>query len=185
MNVTSIFALHTSSTRRTGKPRLLVAEDDCELRRFLQELLMPFYEVEAVADGELAWSAVQRTVPALLLTDLQMPNLDGLGLTQRVRAQPQLARLPIILLTACNDEELPLLGVAKGVNDILLKPFRCTELLACLQAAIVTHPSSKPAACRWQKRRGSLRRHLPTQTSVDPTYEPARFRTNPAYPRGR
>ena len=60
-----------------AKPRLMVAEDDLGMRRFLEDLLEPLYAVETAADGEQAWSAMQCTVPALLLTDLQMPNLDS------------------------------------------------------------------------------------------------------------
>ena len=169
---------------RSAKLRLVVAEDDPVLRDFLCDLLAPFYEVEAAADGEAAWIAVQRTAPALLLTDLQMPILDGLGLIRRVRAQPRLALVPIILLTACNDEELPLLGAATGANDILLKPFRCAELLACLQAAITTRPTTNAALCRWKKRKLPFCCPLLAPTPSSPARESTYFRTNPAHPGG-
>lgn len=145
------------------KPRLLVAEDEPGLREVLCDLLQPFYQVEAVADGELAWQALNRTVPALLLTDLQMPILDGLGLILRVRAQSAFASLRIILLTACSDEELPFLSVADGPDHIMLKPFRCDELLVCLQATVSTQLLAEALSRRTQNRLGGLR-HLPPRT---------------------
>ena len=120
----------------SAKPRLMVAEDDPVVRDFLCDLLAPFYEVEAVADGEAAWAAVQRTVPALLLTDLQMPALDGVGLVRRVRAHQRFTALPIVILTANHEKNLLLSALAAGADDFLLKPFSCTELLACLQVEL-------------------------------------------------
>ena len=137
---------------QSAKPHLLVAEDDLGMRRFLEDLLEPLYEVEAAADGEQAWSAMQRTVPALLLTDLQMPNLDGLGLIRRVRAQPHLASLPIILLTACQEKELVLLCLAAGADDFLLKPFSCAELLACLQVELLAPRAVRDRGATYQTR---------------------------------
>ncbi len=128
----------TTGTRppSPAKARLVVAEDDPSMRAFLHDLLEPFYAVEAVADGELAWAAVQRSAPALLLTDLQMPRLDGLNLIRRVRAQSQLLSVPIVLLSACQDKEPLLQCLAAGADDFLPKPFRCAELLACLQVGL-------------------------------------------------
>ena len=120
----------------SAKPRLLVAEDDPVLRDFLYDLLASFYEVEAAADGEAAWTALQRTVPALLLTDLQMPALDGVGLVRRVRARQRFTALPIVILTANHEKSLLLSALAAGADDFLLKPFSCTELLACLQVEL-------------------------------------------------
>ena len=120
----------------SAKPRLLVAEDDPILRDFLYDLLASSYEVEAAADGEAAWTALQRAVPALLLTELQMPTLDGLGLVRRVRARQRFTALPIVILTANHEKNLLLSALAAGADDFLLKPFSCTELLACLQVEL-------------------------------------------------
>ncbi len=150
-----------------AKPYLLVAEDDLGMRRVLGELLDPLYEVKAVGDGELAWAAMQRTVPALLLTDLQMPNLDGLGLIRRVRAQPQFASLPIVLLTACQEKELVLLCLAAGADDFLLKPFSCAELLSCLQFELLAPRADRDRAATYQSRLLALERdkHPPAPPS--------------------
>lgn len=138
------------------KPRLLVAEDDLSARRFLCDLLTPFYEVEAAADGELAWAIMQRSTPDLLLTDLQMPNLDGLGLIRRARGEPRLGSLPIILLTACQEKELLLQCLAAGADDFLLKPFSCAELLACLQVELLTPRAKRDHGATYQTRLSAL-----------------------------
>ena len=127
------------------------------MRRFLCDLLEPFYEMEAVGDGELAWAAVQRLVPALVLTDLQMPNLDGPGFIRRLRAQNHLASLPIILLTACHEKEILLSALSAGAGDFLLKPFSCTELLACLQFELATHRNGRDRGATYQSRLTSLK----------------------------
>ena len=162
MNIPATPAADNSSAA-SRKPRLLVAEDEPGLREVLCELLQPFYQVEAVADGELAWQALNRTVPALLLTDLQMPSLDGLGLILRVRAQPAFASLRIVLLTACDDEELSFTRVADGPDHIMLKPFRCDELLACLQVALSTQLLTEALSRRRRKGLNGHRR-LPPRT---------------------
>ena len=138
--------------RPPRKPRLLLAEDDLSTRRFLQELLEPQYAVEAAADGELAWAAARREVPALVLTDLQMPNLDGPGLIRRLRAHAGTAQLPIILLTACHEKEMLLRGLAAGADDFLLKPFSCAELLACLEFELAAPRSERDHGATYQTR---------------------------------
>ncbi len=135
-----------------AKPRVLVAEDDQNLREFLCGLLEPFYDVEAAADGALAWEAMQHTIPALLLTDLQMPNLDGLELIRRLRAQPHLLSLPIIMLTACQEKETLLRCLAAGADDFLLKPFSCAELLACVQIELAVPRFGRDYGATYQTR---------------------------------
>lgn len=119
---------------------------------FLHDLLLPFYEVETAANGELAWAAMQRVTPALLLTDLQMPRLDGVGLVQRVRTQPGLVSLPIVILTANHEKDLLLSALAAGADDFLLKPFSCAELLACLQVELAVPRFGRDYGSTYQSR---------------------------------
>lgn len=149
-----------------AKPRLLVAEDNADLRVFLYDLLAPYYAVEMVADGELAWTAMQRSVPALLLTDLQMPNLDGLGLIRRVRSQPQLVTLPIVILTANHKKDLLLSALAAGADDFLLKPFSCAELLVCLQVELAVPRFSRGYAATYRYRLQAWEKDMRSSTST-------------------
>ena len=114
-------------------PRLLLAEDDLSTRHSLCEILRADYEVEAVANGEQAWEAAQRELPDLVLSDVLMPGLDGIGLTRQLRAEERTRTLPIILLTASNEKATMLAGLEAGADDCLLKPFSAPELLARLR----------------------------------------------------
>ena len=115
-------------------PRLLLAEDDPLMREYLCEILRVDYEVEAVVNGEQACAAVQRDLPEMVLSDVLMPDLDGIGLTRQLRAAERTNTLPIILLTASTEKELMLLCLEAGADDCLLKPFSPPELQARLRS---------------------------------------------------
>ena len=119
-----------ASTSATHGARVLVADDNSDLRTFLTSLLAPYYEVQAVADGREALAAVQARKPDLVLSDVTMPNLDGLGLVRALRENPQTRTLPVILLSARAGQEASLEGLAAGADDYLAKPFTSQELLA-------------------------------------------------------
>ena len=122
--------------RVQGKPRLLLAESEPALRRLLSRLLEAEYEVEVVHDGEQAWAAVQRQSPDLLLTDFEMPVLDGIGLTRRLRADARWVTLPIVFLTGRMGEGTRRRCLEAGASAFMEKPFRPLELLACLRAQL-------------------------------------------------
>lgn len=117
-----------------GRPRILVADDNADMRDYVQRLLRDQCVVEAVANGEEALAALRARKPDLLLTDVMMPGLDGFGLLREVRADPQLADLPVIMLSARAGEEARVVGFEAGADDYLVKPFSARELVARLQA---------------------------------------------------
>ncbi|NOT08418.1 MAG: response regulator [Gemmatimonadales bacterium] len=110
--------------------RVLIADDNNDLRTFLTSLLAPHYEVEAVADGLQALAAIRARKPDLVLSDVMMPGLDGLGLVQALRAHEDTRTLPVILLSARAGQEASLEGLSAGADDYLAKPFTSQELLA-------------------------------------------------------
>ena len=116
-----------------GKLRLLLAEDEPSHGNFLHEVLAEEYAVELATDGEQAWAAAQRRVPDIVLTDVQMPGLDGLGLLRRLRGEERTAGVPVILMTANNQKQLLLEALEAGLDDFLLKPFLPLELFARLR----------------------------------------------------
>jgi signal transduction histidine kinase len=118
-----------STSLRSGA-RVLVADDNSDLRTFLVSLLAPHYDVQAVTDGREALAAVQARKPDLVLSDVMMPNLDGLGLIRALRDNPETRTLPVILLSARAGQEASLEGLAAGADDYLAKPFTSQELLA-------------------------------------------------------
>ena len=116
--------------------RVLVADDNADMREYIQRLLGGKYAVEVVADGHAALAAVQRRLPDLVLSDVMMPRLDGFGLLRALKADPRTAALPVILLSARAGEEATLEGLSAGASDYLVKPFGARELLARIEGAI-------------------------------------------------
>ncbi len=116
--------------------RIILAEDNADMRAYVRDLLAPLYEVEAVSDGAEALSAVRRQRPALILSDIMMPNLDGFGLLSAVRADTIIHDIPIILLSARAGEGSRVEGLDAGADDYLVKPFSGRELLARVGALI-------------------------------------------------
>jgi PAS domain S-box-containing protein len=114
--------------------RILLVDDNADMRNYVRQLLGDRYEVEAVADGMSALEAVSRQIPDLVLTDVMMPRLDGFQLLQKLRADPQMREIPIILLSAHAGEESRVEGLEAGADDYLIKPFSARELLARVEA---------------------------------------------------
>src|SRR5262249_27738742 len=105
-------------------------------RDYVRALISPLYDVEAVADGEAALEAVLRKRPDLVITDVMMPKLDGIGLLRAIRTDPKLSGLPVILLSARAGEEARIEGLDAGADDYLTKPFGARELLARIGAML-------------------------------------------------
>jgi len=110
--------------------RIVLAEDNADMRRYVGGLLAPHYAVEAVSDGERALAAVRRRRPELVLCDVMMPGLDGFGLLKALRSDEQLRDVPVILLSARSGEDSRIEGLDEGADDYLVKPFTPRELLA-------------------------------------------------------
>ncbi|MBS0168977.1 MAG: response regulator [Nitrospira sp.] len=123
-------ASHESPTR----PRVLVVDDNADMRRYVAGLLSERYLVETAADGEVALTVAGRMRPDLILSDVMMPRLDGFALLEAVRADAALRMTPVILLSARAGEEACVGGLDRGADDYLIKPFSARELLARVAA---------------------------------------------------
>ncbi|MXG91130.1 SpoIIE family protein phosphatase [Nocardioides flavescens] len=110
--------------------RVLVVDDNSDMRAYIGELLRPDYDVQVATDGLEALEAMAQRVPDLVLSDVMMPRLDGFGLLRRMRDDPVLATVPLIMLSARAGEEGTLEGLEAGATDYLAKPFSARELLA-------------------------------------------------------
>ncbi|HEU4654220.1 MAG TPA: ATP-binding protein [Steroidobacteraceae bacterium] len=122
--------------RTTHGARIVLADDNGDMRAYLRRLLQPRFEVEAVANGEEALAAIRRQRPALVLSDVMMPMLDGFGLLAAIRKDDDLRTVPLILLSARAGEEARVEGLQAGADDYLVKPFTARELLARVEAMI-------------------------------------------------
>jgi signal transduction histidine kinase/CheY-like chemotaxis protein len=116
------------------RSRVLLAEDNADMRDYVRRLLQARYEVTAVSNGEEAVQAALANPPDLVLTDVMMPVLDGFGLLQALRSHQRTKVLPIILLSARAGEESRVEGLDAGADDYLVKPFTARELLARVEA---------------------------------------------------
>jgi two-component system, sensor histidine kinase ChiS len=120
----------------SGKPRVLVADDNPEMRAYLCEILREEFAIVAVPDGQRAWERLKTERFDAVISDVMMPHLDGFGLTSKIKAHAALAHLPVILLTARGGVEATAAGLDAGADDYLAKPFAAEELRARTRAAV-------------------------------------------------
>jgi PAS domain S-box-containing protein len=118
----------------TAGARILIADDNADMREYLHDLLAPYYAVETVADGEEALAAIARHRPDLVLSDVMMPRIDGFALLEALRGDESLRSIPVVLLSARAGEESRIEGLAAGADDYLAKPFSARELTARISA---------------------------------------------------
>jgi signal transduction histidine kinase len=123
-----------ADARSRPRERVLWADDNADMRGYVRHLLGARYDVEAVSDGEAALRAARASRPSLVLSDVMMPKLDGVGLLRALRADPELRTVPVILLSARAGEEARIEGLEAGADDYLIKPFSARELLARVAA---------------------------------------------------
>src|SRR5579885_2514518 len=116
---------------------LLVVEDDGALRDTIAyNLRREGYHVVTAADGVAALRLAQQQPPALVLLDLMLPRLDGWDVCRQLHAQPETARVPILMLTARGEETDKVIGLELGADDYVTKPFSWKELRARVRALL-------------------------------------------------
>ncbi|MGW6732401.1 SpoIIE family protein phosphatase [Streptomyces sp. NPDC055013] len=116
--------------------RLLVVDDNADMRAYLTQLLEPDYDVLLAADGRAALEMALAQPVELVLSDVMMPHMDGFELVRALRGDPRTARLPIVLLTARAGEEESMQGRQAGADDYLAKPFSARQLLARVRTGL-------------------------------------------------
>ncbi|HSE98865.1 MAG TPA: response regulator, partial [Blastocatellia bacterium] len=110
--------------------RILLADDNADMREYIKRILGEHWIVEAVSDGKSALEVARERAPDLVISDVMMPGLDGFELLRELRADPRTRRAPIILLSARAGEESRIEGLEAGADDYLVKPFSARELIA-------------------------------------------------------
>jgi len=113
----------------SGKPIIVVAEDNADVADLLCTQLEPFYEVVAARDGVEALKRAGEIIPDLVITDVMMPNMDGMALARAIRTNDLTAHIPIIMVTARVTEQDRIEGIKAGADAYLVKPFNTEELL--------------------------------------------------------
>ncbi|MDP9002007.1 MAG: ATP-binding protein [Myxococcota bacterium] len=121
---------------------ILVVEDTADVVRVIHMALRDHFRILAASDGKRGLALAAREVPSLVITDLMMPELDGLELTRRLRADARTRHIPIVMLTARADMEDRVAGLETGVSAYLAKPFAARELLSTVRSLLGTQEAT-------------------------------------------
>lgn len=140
------------------RPRVLIVEGNPDLREYLGEILSGDFSCAGVANGTAALPLARDGRPDLIVTDLNMPGMSGEAFLETVRADPRLAHVPVLVLTARTEPGLPARLLTLGAEDLLVTPVRADELLAR------AHNLVSLSETRWVLRAalGSVDAHLPS-----------------------
>ena len=113
----------------TDQPRILVVEDNADVRHYIGSLLRNTYEVAFAHNGQEGMEKALDLIPDLILTDLVMPGTDGLELCRQIRANELLSHIPVVVVTAKITDDDRLQGIEAGADAYLMKPFNPEELM--------------------------------------------------------
>ena len=127
-------ALGDETAQPASDTRVVVVDDNADMRDYMTRLLERHWRVETHPDGEAALAAIRNDPPALVVTDVMMPRLDGFGLLGALRSDPATAPIPVIVVSARAGEESSVEGMERGADDYLVKPFSALELVARVRA---------------------------------------------------
>jgi DNA-binding response OmpR family regulator len=116
--------------------KILVVDDNDDLRNFIKTVLDEDFEVDVAEDGRQAWQMIQKIMPDLVVSDIMMPNMDGFELCKLLKSSYQTSHIPIILLTALSEQAEELHGIGLGADDYLKKPFDVSLLLQRIKSIV-------------------------------------------------
>lgn len=151
----------THAAAREGRPRILVADDNAEMRSFVRRLLADRFDVQLAENGRVALQAARANPPALVITDVVMPDMSGLELLREIRADPRLRTVPVIVFSERGEEDALVAGLEAGADDFVAKPFSLRELTARVNTSIelarmreaIEHSAGREEALREEGRR--------------------------------
>jgi signal transduction histidine kinase/CheY-like chemotaxis protein/anti-sigma regulatory factor (Ser/Thr protein kinase) len=147
----------TSGAPAGASATVLVADDSADMRQYLERLLSPQWRVRTVPDGRAALEAARAERPDLVLSDVMMPELDGVELLAALRADPATSTVHVVLLTARAGEQATVAGLEAGADDYLAKPFSGPELIARVRTHLEL-ARQRAAVAREQEARASAER---------------------------
>jgi PAS domain S-box-containing protein len=124
------YLIKNRARNNVEKDLVLVVEDNTSMTKYLMEILEPYYDVITAANGKIGIQMAEKFMPDCIVTDLMMPELSGDQMVVQIRRNSECDKIPIILLTAKQDESLKIQLLKSGAQDCLSKPFKTEELLA-------------------------------------------------------
>jgi DNA-binding response OmpR family regulator/two-component sensor histidine kinase len=150
----TITSLEPISQEQQKKMRILIVEDNDDLRNFMSIPLREEFDVFTAEDGLLAWEAIQKQSPDLVVSDVMMPNMDGFELCRQMKSTYETSHIPIILLTALTGKAEQLYGLGLGADDYLTKPFDMTILLQRIKSIVRNRKTVREKALKLINRTG-------------------------------
>ena len=123
-------------TRSKNKHHLLVVDDDAEIRKYISQELSADYHITTCSNGKEAFAQVLKEAPDLIISDIMMPEMDGITLCRKIKQHVNINHVPIILLTAKSEEEDNLEGLGTGADAYIVKPFNLDILRKTIQNII-------------------------------------------------
>lgn len=130
------YPLPNQANSEAKEMRILIVEDNDDLRNFMQYPLSEQFDVLVAEDGVKAWEIIQQQMPDLVISDVMMPNMDGFELCELIKSTSETSHIPIVLLTALSDKAEQLRGLGLGADDYLTKPFDMTLLIHRIKSII-------------------------------------------------
>ena len=146
--------------RSGARERILVVDDNADMREYLTHLLRG-WDVETAINGAVALERIRTVPPALVVTDVMMPELDGFELLHTLRSDPLTESVPVLMLSARAGEEARVSGLAAGADDYVTKPFSARELVARVRSLLALARARRDAELQKQHLR-SLFMQAPT-----------------------
>ncbi|MEO8471657.1 MAG: two-component regulator propeller domain-containing protein [Chryseolinea sp.] len=119
---------NTIAMNEESIPLLLIVEDHQDLREFIVESFSTKYRVITATNGEQAWNATKQQLPDVVISDIMMPGMDGLSLTDLIKKDPITDHIGVVLLSARSSQESKVSGLTLGADDYITKPFHLEEL---------------------------------------------------------
>ncbi|WP_431210102.1 ATP-binding protein [Puia sp. P3] len=117
----------------SGLPTMVVVDDDAEMRGYVKEIFMEQFNIYETEDGASAFELIGKLLPDIVVSDVVMGKMDGIGLCRRLKENAHLAHIPIILLTGSASEQSRLVGLECGAEDYVSKPFSKDLIVARVQ----------------------------------------------------
>ncbi|HVK59295.1 MAG TPA: ATP-binding protein, partial [Candidatus Kapabacteria bacterium] len=151
---------------KKGAAKVLIADDEPDMLRFLKSQLAPHYQVIEAVDGNHAFEKACQFLPDIVLLDMMMPEKDGLQVCRELRGRTSTKRIPVVLLTARADEETKLQALAAGASDFLAKPFSTTELHVRIKNLIDSHEHQRQVTKQNQILEATLEQLKDTETQL-------------------
>ncbi len=144
-----------------GRTRVLVVDDNAELRAFLRLRLQGSYTVDEAEDGEQALDCMRQEPPDVVVCDQMMPGMDGLTLLRLMRSDDELCGIPVLMLSAKTTHRDTVEGLQAGADDYLSKPFDTAELIVRLQALLAFRDRLRQQLQQTPAEEGEAEGHLP------------------------